>query len=156
MGAAGARSDLTRSMPADRICVFVGPSGCGVTAALEVVNRLIDPTGVRVLVDAVDIATRDAVELRRDIGYVIQQVGLFPHQTIAENVATVPRLLRWPTPRRRERADELLALVGLDPGRCRSRYPAERAGGERVAVEDDAVIGHDDVGHHSSSSRALR
>ncbi len=98
------------------------------------VNRLIEPTAGRILLDGEDISGRDATELRRGIGYVIQQVGLFPHETIAENVAVVPRLLGWPTAKRRERADELLRLVGLAPGQYMNRYPSELSGGERQRV----------------------
>ncbi len=98
------------------------------------VNRLIEPTSGRILLDGVDAATRDVTELRRSIGYVIQQTGLFPHQTIGDNVATVPRLLGWPKQRQRERAEELLALVGLDPATYSSRYPAQLSGGERQRV----------------------
>ncbi len=133
-GAPGAVNDLSLHVPAGRICVLVGPSGCGKTTSLKMVNRLIEPTRGRILIDGVDAATRDATELRRSIGYVIQQVGLFPHETIAENVATVPRLLGWTSARRRERADELLALVGLDPASYGRRYPSELSGGERQRV----------------------
>ena len=133
-GAPGAVNDLSFSVPAGRICVLVGPSGCGKTTSLKMVNRLIEPTAGRILLDGVDIASRDVTELRRGIGYVIQQVGLFPHLTIGDNVAVVPRLLGWPTNRQRERADELLALVGLDPAAYRSRYPAQLSGGERQRV----------------------
>ena len=130
----GAVNDLSLSVPAGKICVLVGPSGCGKTTSLKMVNRLIEPTSGQILIDGVDAATRDVTELRREIGYVIQQVGLFPHQTIAQNVATVPRLLGWPKPRLSERADELLALVGLDPAAYRDRYPAQLSGGERQRV----------------------
>jgi osmoprotectant transport system ATP-binding protein len=133
-GAPGAVNDLDLAVPAGRICVLVGPSGCGKTTSLKMVNRLIEPTSGRILIDGLDAASRDVTELRRSIGYVIQQVGLFPHQTIAENVATVPRLLGWPSERRRERADELLALVGLEPATYRDRYPAQLSGGERQRV----------------------
>ncbi|HVL54329.1 MAG TPA: betaine/proline/choline family ABC transporter ATP-binding protein [Vitreimonas sp.] len=133
-GTPGAVNDLSIEVPAGKICVLVGPSGCGKTTTLKMVNRLIEPTDGQVLIDGVDIATRDVTELRRSIGYVIQQVGLFPHHTIAENVATVPRLLGWPRARRRERADELLGLVGLDPARYRDRYPSQLSGGERQRV----------------------
>jgi osmoprotectant transport system ATP-binding protein len=133
-GDPGAVDDLSLAVPAGRICVLVGPSGCGKTTSLKMVNRLIEPTRGRVLVDGVDVATRDLVELRRSIGYVIQQVGLFPHQTIGENVATVPRLMGWTAGRRRERTEELLALVGLDPAAYRDRYPAQLSGGERQRV----------------------
>lgn len=127
-------SDLSFVVPAGKICVLVGPSGCGKTTSLKMVNRLIEPTSGRILIDGVDIAAEEVTALRRRIGYVIQQVGLFPHLTIGENVAVVPRLLGWPPARRRERADELLALVGLDPARDRDRYPAELSGGERQRV----------------------
>jgi osmoprotectant transport system ATP-binding protein len=121
-------------VPAGKICVLVGPSGCGKTTSLKMVNRLIEPTSGRILIDDVDIATRSVTELRRSIGYVIQQVGLFPHQTIAENVATVPRLLGRSKEQQRKRADELLALVGLDPARYGQRYPSQLSGGERQRV----------------------
>jgi len=133
-GAPGAVNDLSLVVPAGRICVFVGPSGCGKTTTLKMVNRLIEPTAGRILLDGMDIARRDPIALRRGIGYVIQQVGLFPHQTIGENVATVPRLLGWPEARRRERAAELLDLVRLDPATYRDRYPAQLSGGERQRV----------------------
>jgi osmoprotectant transport system ATP-binding protein len=131
---AGAVEDLSLVVPAGRVCVLVGPSGCGKTTTLKMVNRLIEPTSGRILIDGVDAATRDVTELRRGIGYVIQQVGLFPHQTIAENVVTVPRLLGWPRAKREARADELLTLVGLDPARYGSRYPSQLSGGERQRV----------------------
>ena len=133
-GTPGAVNDLSFHVPAGKICVLVGPSGCGKTTSLKMVNRLIEPTGGRILLDGVDTAGRDVTELRRGIGYVIQQVGLFPHQTIGQNVATVPRLLGWPAARQRERAEELLTLVGLDPARYRDRYPRQLSGGERQRV----------------------
>jgi osmoprotectant transport system ATP-binding protein len=114
-GAPAAVNDLSLIIPAGEICVLVGPSGSGKTTSLKMVNRLIEPTAGRILIDGVDASTRELTELRRSIGYVIQQVGLFPHQTIGDNVATVPRLLGWPKSRLRERSEELLALVGLDP-----------------------------------------
>ena len=133
-GLPGAVNDLSLAVPAGRICVLVGPSGCGKTTSLKMVNRLIEPTSGRILLDGVDIATRDVTELRRGIGYVIQQTGLFPHQTIEDNVATVPRLLGWSAGRQKERSDELLHLVGLDPARYARRYPAQLSGGERQRV----------------------
>jgi osmoprotectant transport system ATP-binding protein len=133
-GTPGAVNDLSLTVPAGRTCVFVGPSGCGKTTTLKMVNRLIEPTEGEILLDGVDVMTRDVTELRRGIGYVIQQTGLFPHQSIAENVATVPRLLGWSKTRQRERADELLATVGLDPGIYGPRYPAQLSGGERQRV----------------------
>jgi osmoprotectant transport system ATP-binding protein len=133
-GAPGAVNDLSLTVPAGKICVLVGPSGCGKTTSLKMVNRLIEPTSGQILIDGQDAGKRDLTDLRRSIGYVIQQVGLFPHQTIGENVATVPRLLGWPKARLRERSDELLGLVGLDPGRYRGRYPSQLSGGERQRV----------------------
>src|SRR3989449_7870555 len=122
---------LTFIVPAGRICVLVGPSGCGKTTSLRMVNRLIEPTSGEILIDGRNVLAEDPTSLRRRIGYVIQQVGLFPHQTVAENVATVPRLLAWPAPRIDARVTELLALVGLDPSRYAKRYPAQLSGGER-------------------------
>jgi osmoprotectant transport system ATP-binding protein len=130
----GAVNDLSLKVPAGKICVLVGPSGCGKTTSLKMVNRLIEPSSGRILLDGVDASSRDIIDLRRDIGYVIQQVGLFPHQTIEENVATVPRLLGWDKPRQMTRAAELLALVGLEPGKYARRYPAQLSGGERQRV----------------------
>jgi osmoprotectant transport system ATP-binding protein len=133
-GTPGAVNDLSLTVPAGRICVLVGPSGCGKTTTLKMVNRLIEPTSGRILLDGVDLATREVTELRRGIGYVIQQTGLFPHQTIEDNVATVTRLLGWPKARQQARAEELLALVGLDPAKYARRYPAQLSGGERQRV----------------------
>jgi osmoprotectant transport system ATP-binding protein len=133
-GSAGAVEDLSLEIPAGKICVLVGPSGCGKTTSLKMVNRLIEPTSGRILIGDTDVAQQDVIELRRGIGYVIQQVGLFPHQTVGENVATVPRLLGWDQARRKARANELLELVGLDPGRYATRYPAALSGGERQRV----------------------
>ena len=130
----GAVNDLSLNVPAGKICVLVGPSGCGKTTSLKMVNRLIEPTSGRILIDGVEIAGREVTALRRGIGYVIQQVGLFPHLTIGGNVAVVPRLLGWDAGRIRDRADELLALVGLEPARYRDRYPAQLSGGERQRV----------------------
>jgi osmoprotectant transport system ATP-binding protein len=133
-GAPGAVNDLSLEIPAGKICVLVGPSGCGKTTSLKMVNRLIEPTSGRILLDGVDAATRDTTELRRGIGYVIQQTGLFPHQTIEDNVVTVPRLLGWSKERMHARAEELLTVVGLDPARYARRFPAQLSGGERQRV----------------------
>jgi osmoprotectant transport system ATP-binding protein len=126
--------DLSLTINAGEICVLVGPSGCGKTTTMKMINRLIEPTGGRITIDGEDAAGLPAVELRRRIGYVIQQVGLFPHMTVADNVAIVPRLLRWPAPRIKTRVDELLELVGLDPGAYAGRYPAALSGGERQRI----------------------
>jgi osmoprotectant transport system ATP-binding protein len=133
-GNPGAVEDLSLEVPAGKICVLVGPSGCGKTTSLKMVNRLIEPTSGRILIGDTDVARRDVIELRRSIGYVIQQVGLFPHQMVGENVATVPRLLGWEPARRQARAVELLELVGLDPGRYAAHYPSALSGGERQRV----------------------
>jgi len=117
-----------------KICVLIGPSGCGKTTTMRMVNRLIEPTSGRIFVGEQDVTKGDPVELRRHIGYVIQQIGLFPHMTIAENVATVPKLLGWPDPRTKARIEEMLALVGLDPGQFLNRYPRHLSGGQRQRV----------------------
>ncbi len=117
-----------------KICVLIGPSGCGKTTTMRMVNRLIEPTSGRIFVGEQDVTKGDPVELRRHIGYVIQQIGLFPHMTIAENVATVPKLLGWPDPRTKARVEEMLALVGLDPGQFLNRYPRHLSGGQRQRV----------------------
>ena len=127
-------SDLSLEIPAGEICVLVGPSGCGKTTTMKMINRLIEPTSGRILIDGEDVMSLPAVELRRRIGYVIQQVGLFPHLTVGENVAVVPRLLRWPESRVNERTEELLDLVRLEPASYRDRYPAALSGGERQRV----------------------
>jgi len=127
-------TDLSLTIPAGEICVLVGPSGCGKTTTMKMINRLIEPTSGRITIDGEDVMSLPAVELRRRIGYVIQQVGLFPHLTVAENVGVVPRLLRWPEARVRERVEELLDLVRLDPAAYRGRYPAALSGGERQRV----------------------
>ena len=131
---AGAVNDLSLVVPPGEICVLVGPSGCGKTTSLKMVNRLVEPTSGQVLIDEEDVSRVEVTRLRRRIGYVIQQTGLFPHQTIADNIATVPRLLGWPRKRIAERVDELLQLIGLDPARVRDRYPAQLSGGERQRV----------------------
>jgi osmoprotectant transport system ATP-binding protein len=113
---------------------MIGPSGCGKTTTMRMINQLETPTTGRVLVDGRDIARVDQKELRRSIGYVIQQVGLFPHMSIARNVATVPRLLGWEKARTDRRVDELLDLVGLDPSVMRRRLPHELSGGQRQRV----------------------
>ena len=127
-------ADLSFSVPAGKICVLVGPSGCGKTTSLKMVNRLIEPTSGQILVGGRDIMAQDPIELRRGIGYVIQQVGLMPHLSVGDNIAIVPRLLGWDSKRTATRVDELLALVGLEPGDYRKRYPAQLSGGERQRV----------------------
>jgi len=133
-GDAVAVDDLSLEVDAGELCVLVGPSGCGKTTTMKMVNRLIEPTSGRVFLDGEDVTDVDPVQLRRRMGYVIQQVGLFPHQTIAENVLTVPRLLGWDKARARTRAYELLELVGLDPDTFARRYPSQISGGQRQRV----------------------
>jgi len=115
------------------ITVFVGPSGCGKTTSLRMVNRMIDPTSGTILVNGTDVMKRDAAELRRGIGYVIQQAGLFPHRTILDNVATVPLLLGWDRKKARTRAAELMETVGLVPEMA-GRYPGQLSGGQQQRV----------------------
>ena len=128
---------------AGQIVILVGPSGCGKTTTLRMINRLVEPSEGRILIDDVDTATLPAEELRRGIGYVIQQVGLFPHQTVAENVATVPRLLGWDKARTAARVEELLDLVGLPPGDFAKRHPSELSGGQRQRVGVARALGAD-------------
>jgi osmoprotectant transport system ATP-binding protein len=126
--------DISLEVRAGELAVLIGPSGCGKSTVLRMINRLIEPSKGRILIDGADIAAQNPVELRRQIGYVIQNVGLFPHQSIRTNVGTVPRLLGWDRKRIRDRADELLDLVGLDPKRYAGRYPHELSGGQRQRV----------------------
>lgn len=126
--------DLTLRVPEGRSCALLGPSGCGKTTTLRLVNRLIEPDAGRIRINGEDALSADPVRLRRGIGYVIQDVGLFPHRRVGENVATVPRLLGWPAARIAARVEQVLALVGLDPGRYRDRRPRELSGGERQRV----------------------
>lgn len=126
--------DLDLDVPRGEVVVLVGPSGCGKSTTLKMVNRLIEPTQGRILMDGEDITHGDPVALRRRMGYVIQQVGLFPHQTIRANVATVPSLLGWDKRKAGARADELLELVGLDPAQYATRYPHQLSGGQRQRV----------------------
>jgi len=125
--------NLSLEVPAGEICVLVGPSGCGKTTAMRMVNRMIDITDGDILLDGGSITERSPAELRREIGYVIQQIGLFPHRTIGDNIAVVPRLLGWDKQRVSDRVDELLELIGLD-AEMRERYPAQLSGGQRQRV----------------------
>jgi osmoprotectant transport system ATP-binding protein len=126
--------DISLDVPAGELVVLIGPSGSGKSTVLRMINRLIEPSKGRILIDGDDITAQDPVRLRRQIGYVIQNVGLFPHQTIRTNVGTVPRLLGWNRKRTAARADELLELVGLDPKTYGGRYPNELSGGQRQRV----------------------
>jgi osmoprotectant transport system ATP-binding protein len=125
---------VTCQVNSGEIVVILGPSGCGKTTLLKMVNRLYEPTEGAIFLDGVNIRQRAATQLRQQIGYVIQQSGLFPHMTVADNVAVVPRLLGWPKPQIQARIDELLALVRLPPGEFRDRYPAQLSGGQQQRV----------------------
>jgi osmoprotectant transport system ATP-binding protein len=126
--------NLTMTVPAGETCCLVGPSGGGKTTAMKLVNRLIEPTSGDIRIGGRSITSLDVTTLRRDIGYVIQQVGLFPHQTVAQNIATVPRLLGWEKARIATRVQELLELVGLEPPALGDRYPGQLSGGQRQRV----------------------
>ncbi len=132
-GPATAVDDLTLECPAGQISVLVGPSGCGKTTTLRMVNRMVEPTSGTIAVNGQDVSAADAAQLCRGIGYVIQHVGLFPHRTVVDNVATVPRLLGWGRSRARRRAHEMLELVGLEPALA-GRYPSQLSGGQQQRV----------------------
>ena len=125
---------ITLTVPEGEVCVLIGPSGCGKTTTMRLINKMIEPTSGRIEVQGRDVTDMNSVELRRGIGYVIQQVGLFPHLTIAENIATVPKLLGWDDARTEKRIDELLALVALEPATYRNRYPRDLSGGQKQRV----------------------
>jgi osmoprotectant transport system ATP-binding protein len=131
---APAVDDLSLMIGASEICVLIGPSGCGKTTTMRMINRMIEPDGGSIRIAGRDVMHIDPVELRRSVGYVIQQVGLFPHMTIAENVATVPQLLGWDAARIARRVDELLQQVDMDPARYRDRYPRALSGGQKQRV----------------------
>jgi osmoprotectant transport system ATP-binding protein len=137
--------ELSLEIPAGEVVVLIGPSGCGKSTVLRMINRLIEPTGGRVLIDGADTADSDQVDLRRRIGYVIQNTGLFPHQTVRANVATVPKLLGWSRQRIADRVGELLDLVGLEPARYGNRYPHELSGGQRQRIGVARALAADPV-----------
>ena len=135
--------ELSIEFPTGELTMLVGPSGCGKTTTLKMINRLIEPTAGRIIHDEQDVTHMDPVQLRLRMGYVIQNVGLFPHLNIADNVATVPRLLGWDKARIRQRVDDLLHLVGLDPTQYRRRYPHQLSGGQRQRVGVARALGAD-------------
>jgi osmoprotectant transport system ATP-binding protein len=126
--------DLSLSVPAGEVCVLVGPSGSGKTTAMRLINRMIPLSSGEILLGGESVLKRDPTKLRREIGYVIQQIGLFPHQTVAANIATVPKLLGWDHERIDKRVQELLTLIGMDPDEIGPRYPAQLSGGQRQRV----------------------
>jgi osmoprotectant transport system ATP-binding protein len=136
-------AELDLAVPKGEILVLVGPSGCGKSTTLRLINRMIEPSGGRIIFDGEDVTTVNADLLRRRIGYVIQQIGLFPHRTIAENIGTVPKLLGWDSNRISARVDELLEMVSMDPKIYRGRYPRELSGGQAQRVGVARALGAD-------------
>ena len=127
-------NEVSLTVDEGQICVFLGPSGCGKSTTLKMINRLIKPTSGRVLINGEDTTGIDEVTLRRNIGYVIQQIGLFPNMTIEENITVVPKLLGWDKKRCHERAMELMSMVQLEPKQYLSRYPRELSGGQQQRI----------------------
>lgn len=132
--ATAALADISLTIHRGEFVILLGPSGCGKTTLMKMINRLIEPSSGTILLDGVDIQAINATKLRQQIGYVIQQVGLFPHMTVAENIAVVPKLLGWPKAKIQNRIDELLQLIQLDPVQFRQRYPAQISGGQAQRV----------------------
>jgi osmoprotectant transport system ATP-binding protein len=133
-GPVTAVSGVTLEVDAGQTCVLLGPSGCGKTTTLRMINRLVRPTSGKIFIGGRDTDGIDPVQLRRGIGYVIQQIGLFPNMTVAENIGVVPRLLRWSAAKSRRRAEELLALLALEPAQFLDRYPNELSGGQAQRI----------------------
>jgi len=140
-------SDFTLSIAEGELLAIIGPSGCGKTTVLKMLNRLVEPTSGRILLNGEDIRTLDPIALRRNMGYVIQQVGLFPHMTVLENITVVPDILGWPLEKQRMRAYELLELIDMNPTEFARRYPYQLSGGQqqrigvlRALAADPAVI----------------
>ncbi|QYJ04041.1 ATP-binding cassette domain-containing protein [Nocardioides panacisoli] len=140
---APAVEELTLDVAEGEILVLVGPSGCGKSTTLRLINRMIEPSGGRILLDGEDVTKVNPDKLRRRIGYVIQQIGLFPHQTIAQNIATVPKMLGWDKQRTTEQVERLMTTVGLDPEQYRNRYPKELSGGQAQRVGVARALGAD-------------
>ncbi len=126
--------NLSLSINRGEICVFVGPSGCGKSTTLRMINRMIEPSSGTIEIDGKNIMSSDPDSLRMGIGYVIQQIGLLPHRTIAENIAIVPRLYKWPKEKIKSRVNELLEMMGLDPAETRNKYPSQLSGGQMQRV----------------------
>lgn len=135
--------DLSMRISEGEFCVFLGPSGCGKTTSMKMINRLIPLTTGKIYIDGADTMRLNQNELRRGIGYAIQNIGLFPHLTVEENIATVPMLLKWPKEKRHKRARELLNLVGMDPDTYLARYPSELSGGQQQRIGVARCLGAD-------------
>jgi osmoprotectant transport system ATP-binding protein len=133
-GAQTAVNNISLNIESGQFVVLVGTSGCGKTTTLKMINRLIEPTSGQILIDGKDILTMNPVELRRNIGYVIQQIGLFPNMTVLENIEIVPKLLKWPREKSRKRALELMEMVGMDPDEFANKYPSEMSGGQQQRI----------------------
>ncbi len=133
-GGVEAVADLSLAIAEGETLVLLGTSGSGKTTSMKMINRLVEPTSGRLLVEGADVTGLDPITLRRRMGYAIQHIGLFPHMSVAENIGAVPRLLRWPHRRIADRVDQLLAMVGLEPGDFRDRYPTQLSGGQKQRV----------------------
>jgi osmoprotectant transport system ATP-binding protein len=161
-GNRSAISELSLDVGRGKLVVLLGPSGCGKTTLLKMTNRLIEPDSGSISIDGIDIESVPAPELRRRIGYVIQQTGLFPHMRVEDNIAVVPKLLKWDKQRTNARVDELLVLVGLPPESYRRRYPAQLSGGEQqrvglaraLAVNPDTMLMDEPFGALDAITRA--
>ena len=135
--------EVSFEVEAGELCVLLGPSGCGKTTTMKMINRLIPITGGKIYIDGVDNTKMDENELRRNIGYAIQDIGLFPHMTVAQNIETVPALKGWPKAERSKRAEELLELVGMDSDEFTNKYPSELSGGQCQRVGVARALGAD-------------
>lgn len=133
-GTTTAADHVNMTVPSGEICILLGPSGCGKTTTLKMINRLIQPTSGRILINGEDTSKLNDIELRLQIGYVIQQIGLFPNMTVEENICVVPKLLGWDVKKSRQRAAELIDLVGLDPNQFLNRFPKELSGGQQQRI----------------------
>ncbi|WP_163575471.1 ABC transporter ATP-binding protein [Halomonas faecis] len=133
-GAVVAADHISMEVPAGEICILLGPSGCGKTTTLKMINRIVKPTSGKVFIDGEDTTGMDTQQLRRNLGYVIQQIGLFPNMTIEENITVVPKLLGWDKARYRERAREMMAMIAMEPDAFLKRYPSELSGGQQQRI----------------------
>ncbi|MDN6195832.1 MAG: ABC transporter ATP-binding protein [Atopostipes suicloacalis] len=133
--------DLNLKIDDNKICVLIGPSGCGKSTVLNMINKLIGISSGEILIDGVSIEEIETVELRRNIGYAIQEISLFPHKTVGENIATVPNLKKWSKDKKNQRVEELLTLMGLEPERYKDKYPLQLSGGEQQRVGVARALG---------------